>query len=61
MPLDSDRPDPMEPESIDRQAPGPSQDLHAVVFPVAAGVFIERYVVHPVRAVLDRPALADGP
>jgi hypothetical protein len=55
-----DRPDPIKPQGIDRQAAQRGQDLNAVVFSVAVGVFSQRYIPHPMPAVLDRPALPDG-
>lgn len=55
-----DRPDPIEPQGIDRHAAQRGQDLNAVVLPVAVGVFPQRHNSHPVPAVLDQPALPDG-
>ena len=56
-----DRPDPIETQGIDRQAPERGQDLDAVVLPVAVRVFSQRHVTHLVPAVLDRPAVSDVP
>ena len=56
-----DRPNPIEPQGIDGQAAQGGQDLNAVVFPVAMGVFLQRHISYPVPTVLDRPALPDGP
>ena len=45
---------------IDRHAAQRGQDLDAVVLAVAVGVFPQRHIPHPVPAVFDRPARADG-
>jgi hypothetical protein len=55
-----DRPDPIKPQGIDRQAAQRGQDLNAVLLPIPAGVFPQRHIPHPVPAVLDRPALPNG-
>jgi hypothetical protein len=57
----SHRPDPIQPQGIDRHAPQSRQDLDAVVFPIAVGVFTQRHATHPVPAVFDRPAVSDVP
>jgi hypothetical protein len=46
-----DRPDSIEPECIDGQAPQRGQDLDAVVLTVPVGVFPQRHIAHPVPAV----------
>ena len=55
----SDRPDPIQPQGIERHAAQRGQHLTAVVLPVAVGVLPQRHIPHPVLAVLDRPALPD--
>ena len=54
------RPNPFEEQGIDDQAAEGGQDLDAVVFRVAVGVFPQRHVPHPVPAFRDGPALPDG-
>ena len=54
-----DRPDAIEPQGIDRQAPERGQDLDVVVLSVAVVVFPQWHVPHPLPAVLDRPPVSD--
>jgi len=53
------RPDSIQPQGIDGHAPEGGQDLVAVDFLVAVGVFPELGVTDPVPAVLNRPAMAN--
>jgi hypothetical protein len=43
-----DRPDPIEPQGIDGQAPEGGLELNAVGLSVARSVFVQRHVTHPV-------------
>ncbi len=56
-----DRPNPIEPQSIDGWAAYRGQDLNTVVNSLPEGVFSQRYISYPVSTVLYRPELLYGP
>ncbi len=51
------RPDPVQPQAVDRHVAQHRQDLNAVGFPVAVGVFPQRDIADPVPGVFNAPAV----
>jgi hypothetical protein len=56
-----DRPDPVQPQAVDRHGAQHGDDLNAVGFPVAVGVFPQRDVTHPVPGIFNAPAVSHLP